>query len=94
MRVIILLTAIIAVEGITEALLHSELFDKPRDWLSIKSRWLARLMSCGWCLSFWVSVFAILLMVFGLWYLLLPFAVQRFSNYLHDLYGIVKRHKR
>ena len=80
------LIAIIAVEAITEILLHSELFG----WLR-KVRWLNHLFDCGWCLSVWVAglVFAIMLMGFEI--VLLPIAIHRVSNYLHDIYGLLRR---
>ena len=80
------LIAIIAVEAITEILLHSELFE----WLR-KALPKIGLFDCGWCLSVWVAglVFAIVLM--GLEIVLLPIAIHRVSNYLHDVYGLLRR---
>ena len=85
--------AIIAVEAIVEIWLESALLDKLRVWIGIKHDLLDELVSCGWCVSVWVAVGVFVLIYIGLWWLLIPLAIHRASNYLHDLYGIVKRLK-
>lgn len=75
--------AIIAVEAIVEILMHSELFG----WL----RRLGRPFDCAWCLSLWVAGGAFGLVVTGLGWLLVPFAIQRLSNLFHEAYGLLRR---
>ena len=85
--------AIIAVEALVEIWLESALFDKLRIYIGGKHWLLEELVTCGWCLSVWVAVGVFALIYIGLWWLLIPLAIHRASNYLHDIYGIVKRLK-
>lgn len=85
------IVAIIAVEALVEIWLESELFDKPRIWMGAKSDFLSEFVTCGWCLSVWVAIPVFLLVYFGLWWLLIPLALHRASNYLHDINGLVRR---
>jgi len=87
------LIAIIAVEGLTEILLHSALFDKPRVFLS-RFRYFKKLFECGWCLSLWVGFFVFGILLLGLEIFLVPIVLHRLSNYLHAIYSLVKYARR
>ena len=49
----------IIVESITYALLKAEVLDKPRDILKSSNIVVEKLLSCGYCLSFWVALFVL-----------------------------------
>jgi len=83
------IVAIIAIEAITEILLHGTPFVWLRK-LAAKNKYSNELLSCGWCLSFWVSLFVCSLVYFGLWILLIPIALHRLSNLLHYIWGIAQ----
>ena len=85
------LIAIIAVEAIVEIWLESPLFDDARIWLCGKHKLLNEFITCGWCLSVWAAAIAFLLIYLGLWWLMIPIAIHRLSNLLHDIYGLMKR---
>ena len=88
------LVAIIAVEALVEIWLESALFDNPRKWIGVKSDILGEFVTCGWCLSVWVARVVFIFVCIGLWWLFVPFAVHRVSNYLHDINGLVRRSER
>ncbi len=82
--------AILATEAIVEIWLESSLFDRLRarcDGL------LGEFVTCGWCISVWVAVAVFGLVLLGLWWLLIPLAIHRLSNFAHDIFGIAKRLK-
>lgn len=82
--------AVIATEGITEILLHSNLLEKIRTRLS--KFWLfSEILSCGWCLSLWISIFVCSLIFLHLEIILVPIVIHRLSNYWHFGYGILKK---
>ena len=80
----LLALGVVATEALTEMLVHSELFDKPRDWLMGKAGFFHKLLGCGWCLSLWVAVLVFAVILKGWWLALMPIAIHRLSNYLHD----------
>lgn len=41
--------------GFTHLLVSGKIFDKPRDWIIIKSKTLGGLISCYQCTGFWVG---------------------------------------
>lgn len=75
--------AVVATEGMVEILMHSELFG----WL----RRAGKPTSCAWCLSVWIGTIASVLVVVGAWPVLLPIAVARASNVLHEIHGALRR---
>ena len=83
--------AIIAVEAIVKIFMESSLFDNFRIWIGKKHALFDEFVTCGWCVSVWVAIFAFALIYVGLWWLLIPLAVHRASNYLHDIDGLIKR---
>ena len=83
--------AIITVEAIVKIWLESSLFDNLRAWLSKKHWLIEEFVGCGWCLSVWVAGVVFVFVCIGLWWLFIPFAVHRASNYLHDIDGLIKR---
>jgi len=87
--ILTLILGIISTEAITEILLHSELLDRPREFL-LKLPFFKGLFNCGWCLSFWVALFVFGIMLLKLHIILLPIVLHRLSNYLHYFYGILK----
>ena len=85
------IVAIIAVEAIVEIFMGSALFEIFRAWASKRHELLDVLMNCAWCISVWVAIFAFALIYIGLWWLLIPLAIHRMSNYLHDIDSLIKR---
>jgi len=88
-----LILLVIAVEGLTEIILHSGLFAKPRVFLS-RFRYFKKLFECGWCLSVWVGFFVFGILLLGLEIVLVPIVLHRGSNYLHVIYSFVKYERR
>jgi hypothetical protein len=82
--IIKLILAAIAVEAVTEILIHSELFA----WLR---KLLPRLMTCGWCLSLWIAAGVWGLIVIDLWPPIIVLVIHRLSNLIHEIYGRVRR---
>lgn len=81
---------VIATEAVTQILLDSELFERPRQFLS--RVWLFReLLKCPWCSSVWVATGICLLTYFGYGIVIVPFVIHRLANIFHDLYGLLKR---
>jgi len=51
-----LLIFILACWGLTHILVVGTIFDAPRDWITIKSEFLGKMLSCHQCCSFWVGM--------------------------------------
>lgn len=51
-----LLIFILACWGLTHILVVGTIFDTPRDWITIKSEFLGKMLSCHQCCSFWVGM--------------------------------------
>ena len=92
--VVILLVAIAAifVEGATELVCKSLIFDGFRKWVSKLHPFLAELIRCGYCTSVWVAIFPAAFLSYivspSIWYvfpvwLVALVVVHRLSNYLH-----------
>jgi len=81
---------IVATEGIVEVLIHSELLDKPRQYLMGRYWLFQKLLSCGWCLSLWVAVAVFGIVSVGWQIILVPIVIHRASNFLHMGWGILK----
>jgi hypothetical protein len=47
---------ILACWGLTNILVVGTIFDGPRDWITIKSGFLGKMLSCHQCCSFWVGM--------------------------------------
>jgi hypothetical protein len=84
------LLAVIAVESLTEIVVHSELLQKPKTWI-MRCGFFRELLSCPWCTSIWIGfgVFAVVMLKVEV--VLIPFVVSRLSNYLHLGFGLLKR---
>ena len=76
------LVAIVFVEAAVEIFMHSEFFA----WL----RRIGRPFDCPWCLSVWIGWLAFGLIVIDLWWLMLPFAVARGANIIHEVYSTLR----
>lgn len=48
--------SILAIAGIVWVLSSSKILKSPREWVTIKSEFLGRLLSCWGCTSFWVGL--------------------------------------
>jgi len=48
--------SILSIAGIVWTLSSSKILQKPREWVTIKSEFLGRLLSCWGCTSFWVGI--------------------------------------
>ena len=86
--------AIIAVEALTEIFVESALFDSFRVWLGRRHWLIDELVTCGWCVSVWAAIIVFALLWYGLWWILAVIAIHRVSNFLHDIFGLLKRFKR
>jgi len=42
--------------GLTHILVVGTIFDSPRDWITIKSGFLGKMLACHQCCSFWVGM--------------------------------------
>jgi hypothetical protein len=95
-----LILLVILTEALTQLVVKASIFENLRNFLSLKSKFLTELLSCGYCFSFWASLFFNLIFFlsdmpllkfdFGIlsWLLNLLFSVilvQRLSNYLHGV---------
>jgi len=85
--------AVIACEGLTELLVNAEILDSPRNFLS-KVKFLKALLECGYCASVWAALFVFGILLLKAEIVLVPIAIHRLSNYLHDLYKFIKNRKR
>lgn len=87
------LLLILIVEAITELLVESSIFEKPRRFVYARNGFLGELVTCGYCTSVWVSaaVAWIFPIVISPWfivnYFVTVFALHRLSNMLHELFS-------
>jgi hypothetical protein len=87
--------SVVFVEGLTELVTKSVIFEPLREKLAAKNSFLNKLLQCGYCTSVWVAIFpavftAVLLACsFSLWFVLSAFPLvvvyHRMSNYLHNV---------
>jgi len=47
---------ILACWGLTHILVVGTIFDSPRNWITVKSEFLGKMLSCHQCCSFWVGM--------------------------------------
>jgi hypothetical protein len=90
---LIIIVSSIVVESITELIIKSFIFNKIKSFFISKSVFLEYLLSCGYCFSYWATLFImILLKTFNhlpilldspLNYLFIFFIIQRGSNIVH-----------
>ena len=86
-----LLLLILFVEAVTEILVESSIFQKPREFVYTRNGFLGELVTCGYCTSVWVSAAVAWLVVFPIspWfvinYIITVFVIDRLSNLLHEL---------
>ena len=86
--------AIIAVEALTEIFVESPLFGSFRIWVAGWHPLSDDFVTCGWCVSVWAAIIVFALHWYGLWWILAVIAIHRVSNFLHDIFGLLKRFKR
>lgn len=88
-----LLFLVICVEAVTEILVSSTIFQKPREFIAFRSSFLGELVHCGYCTSVWVSAGVSWAFVLHVWsvtpvfwisYLVTVFVVHRLSNLFHE----------
>ena len=90
---IILLT--IFVEAVTEILVASSIFSRPRGFIGRRSAFLGELIHCGHCTSVWVSAIVVWMILPPAWifsiisnfwvaYIITIFVVHRLSNLFHE----------
>jgi hypothetical protein len=93
------LSVLIFIEAVVEIFVASEIFIGLRAWLSkISPKFFGKLFSCGYCLSVWISLIAIMLpgRPLGIWIdhwsmviidaVIRIFVAHRLSNMLHELF--------
>jgi hypothetical protein len=85
--------AVVATEAIVEILLHSELLDKPRQYLMNHSWFFQKVLSCGWCLSAWIGAAMFAVIMLGWQIILVPIAIHRGSNFLHLIYSWINKNR-
>lgn len=63
--------SIVAIYRITALIIDDRVFDRPRDWIhrNLTGKWIdvPYLITCYWCLSFWVGLVCLPLMLFLPW---------------------------
>lgn len=99
----VVLAMMLSCMGMTFVLIHGSILDKPRKWLTNKSRFAKQLFQCSLCIGFWVGVIHAML----LWYctggVLLPLCVpfassgvsmlfERSMMFMFDLKDIVEHY--
>lgn len=55
MLALVCLLAAIATHRLTVHAVEDDIFDRPRRWVSERSQWAAKLLSCPWCISMWLG---------------------------------------
>jgi len=43
--------------GMTSIVVYSHIFKAPREFLSLKTKWLCELLHCPMCMGFWIGTF-------------------------------------
>lgn len=93
-EIVLFILLVICIEAVTEILVDSAIFEKPRLFLSRMSTNLGVLVHCGYCTSVWVSgffgwFFAAQIFCFfpSFWisYIVTVFVLHRLSNIFHEL---------
>lgn len=63
-----IILSVVAIYRITALVIDDRVFDRPRDWIHSKlsGRWIdiPYLITCYWCLSFWVGLVCLPFMLF------------------------------
>jgi len=86
-----LLILVLFVEAVTEILVSSAIFQKPREFVYTRNGFLGELVNCGYCTSVWVAAAVAWLAVlpicpwFAVNYVVTTFVIHRLSNLLHEL---------
>lgn len=86
-----LLLLALFVEAVTEILVTSIFFEKPREFVYTRNGFFGELVNCGYCTSVWVSAVVAWLAVLPIssWfvvnYIITVFIIHRLSNLLHEL---------
>lgn len=89
-NILMLVVFSIVVEAITEILTAGKIFFGLRNWLQKKSNFFGSMISCGYCLSVWVSMLVAVVYPFEITnimiidYILWVFILHRFSNIIHE----------
>lgn len=88
-----LLCCMLIVESITEVIIKSVIFTKVRNLFIKRSVFFEYLLTCGYCFSFWTSLFILILLICYnqephilngvLNYFFIFFIIQRGSNMVH-----------
>lgn len=55
MLVLCSILALVATYRATVYALDDDVFNAPRGWLKDRSKWIAKLVSCPWCMSTWLG---------------------------------------
>ena len=83
--------SIIAVEAVTEIIVQSNIFSRLRNALAKVSNFLGEWITCGYCLSIWISASVAWFLpgdvthIVIIDYLIRIFVLHRISNVLHEL---------
>lgn len=90
MTIVLWIAAIIFVEAVTELILNGEIFEKFRELMFKLSNFTGSLVSCGYCLSVWVSASIAWALPLGFFHPVVDFVVatfvlHRLSNIFHEL---------
>lgn len=91
----------VVTEAITDIIAVATIFDKPRNWISNKSKFMKELLGCKYCLSVWAAAF-VCLSIFAMYepdwrsilcYAILVVFVHRLSNIFHFLFDIILEYR-
>ena len=87
-----IILSIVAIYRITALIIDDRVFDRPREFIEsrVKGTWIdvPYLITCYWCLSFWVGLLCLPLMIF-LPYIWVPLALILTASAVSGILGSV-----
>ena len=84
----VLIVLALAAFRLTRLVVEDSITDSLRDWVSVRSPFLSRLIDCYWCAGFWVSVGVVVAHAAAptpTYWLALPFALSAVVGLLSTL---------
>jgi len=91
--VLLFIGSAVFVEGVTEVILKSKLFEPLVNTLKERNNFFLQLLSCGFCFSMWPSMLISLILILYLGgdlilyfpkFVFFSVVIQRLSNYIHN----------
>lgn len=83
---------IVACEALVELLIEAEILNRPRTFIKGLSWFTNELFSCPYCVSVWCGGLAIIGFIYWeyCWWIAGIFVIHRLSNFVHNLFGLVR----